>query len=93
MLIMRSILYVLFSLKVDRNGLDASKAYLQITYVEPYLENWERRRRPTHFERNHKLYRFVYATPFTKDGRAHGDLKDQYKRRTVLTTQFWYLFM
>ncbi|VDM97928.1 unnamed protein product [Thelazia callipaeda] len=74
---------------VDRNRLDPTKAYLQITYVEPYLENWERRRRPTHFERNHKLYRFVYATPFTKDGRAHGDLKDQYKRRTVLETQFW----
>ncbi|CAG9532753.1 unnamed protein product [Cercopithifilaria johnstoni] len=72
---------------VDPNRLDSTKAYLQITYVEPYLENWERRRRPTHFERNHKLYRFVYATPFTKDGRAHGDLKDQYKRRTVLATQ------
>ncbi|VDN25837.1 unnamed protein product [Gongylonema pulchrum] len=52
----------------------------------PYLENWERRRRPTHFERNHKLYRFAYATPFTKDGRAHGDLKDQYKRRTTVLT-------
>ncbi|MCP9262223.1 Dedicator of cytokinesis protein 6 [Dirofilaria immitis] len=63
---------------VDRNRLDSTKAYLQITYVEPYLENWERRRRPTHFERNHKLYRFVYATPFTKDGRAHGDLKDHF---------------
>jgi len=28
----------------------------------------------------------VYATPFTMDGRAHGELKEQYKRRTVLTT-------
>ncbi|VDN59113.1 unnamed protein product [Dracunculus medinensis] len=72
---------------VDRSRLDMTKAYLQITYVEPYLEKWERRRRSTHFERNHKLNRFVYATPFTKDGRPHGDLKDQYKRRTVLITQ------
>lgn len=29
--------------------------------------------------------RFAYATPFTRDGRAHGELKDQYKRRTILT--------
>ncbi|KAM3718831.1 Dedicator of cytokinesis protein [Dirofilaria immitis] len=78
---------------VDRNRLDSTKAYLQITYVEPYLENWERRRRPTHFERNHKLYRFVYATPFTKDGRAHGDLKDQYKKRTVLVTQYCFPYV
>ncbi|VDK84318.1 unnamed protein product, partial [Onchocerca ochengi] len=78
---------------VDRNRLDSTKAYLQITYVEPYLENWERRRRPTYFERNHKLYRFVYATPFTKDGRAHGDLKDQYKRRTVLATQYCFPYV
>ena len=28
----------------------------------------------------------MYATPFTLDGRAHGDLHEQYKRKTVLTT-------
>lgn len=28
----------------------------------------------------------MYATPFTMDGRAHGDLSEQYKRKTVLTT-------
>ena len=28
----------------------------------------------------------MYATPFTQDGRAHGDLKEQYKRKTILTT-------
>ena len=30
--------------------------------------------------------RFMYATPFTPDGRAHGELFEQYKRKTVLTT-------
>ena len=30
--------------------------------------------------------RFMYATPFTLDGRAHGELPDQYKRKTILTT-------
>ena len=28
----------------------------------------------------------MYATPFTMDGRAHGELVDQYKRKTILTT-------
>ena len=30
--------------------------------------------------------RFMYATPFTPDGRAHGELHEQYKRKTILTT-------
>jgi hypothetical protein len=30
--------------------------------------------------------RFMYATPFTLDGRAHGELVEQYKRKTILTT-------
>lgn len=28
----------------------------------------------------------MYATPFTKEGKAHGELNEQYKRKTVLTT-------
>lgn len=28
----------------------------------------------------------MYCTPFTLDGRAHGDLNEQYKRKTILTT-------
>uniref|UniRef100_A0A183FKK0 DOCKER domain-containing protein n=1 Tax=Heligmosomoides polygyrus TaxID=6339 RepID=A0A183FKK0_HELPZ len=72
---------------VVRTSLQASKAYLQITYLEPYFEKWERRRRPTYFERCHKIKRFMYATPFTRHGKAHGDLQDQYKRRTILSTQ------
>ncbi|KAE9549990.1 hypothetical protein FO519_006810, partial [Halicephalobus sp. NKZ332] len=72
---------------VDPRKLNPEKAYLQITYVEPYLETWEKRKRGTHLQCNYKLKNFVYATPFTKDGRAHGELKDQFKRRTVLTVQ------
>jgi len=30
--------------------------------------------------------RFVYETPFTLDGRAHGELNEQYKRKTIITT-------
>jgi hypothetical protein len=28
----------------------------------------------------------MFATPFTPDGRAHGELHEQYKRKTILTT-------
>ena len=32
------------------------------------------------------LERFVYETPFTLDGRAHGELDEQFKRKTIITT-------
>ena len=78
---------------VEPRKLNPEKAYLQITYVEPHLEVWERRRRGTHLQCNYKLRHFVYATPFTKDGKAHGELKDQFKRRTILTTQFSFPYL
>lgn len=28
----------------------------------------------------------MFATPFTPDGRAHGELNEQFKRKTILTT-------
>ncbi|XP_076269946.1 dedicator of cytokinesis isoform X1 [Rhynchophorus ferrugineus] len=71
---------------VDVNLLDPDKAYIQITYVEPYFEQFELRYRQTHFDRNFNIKRFVYATPFTMTGKAHGELKEQYKRKTILTT-------
>ncbi|XP_065573211.1 dedicator of cytokinesis protein 6-like isoform X2 [Artemia franciscana] len=71
---------------VETAKLDSSKAYLQITYVEPYFEIHELRHRVTVFEKNCGLKRFMYATPFTPDGRPHGELHEQYKRKTILTT-------
>ncbi|XP_026325619.1 dedicator of cytokinesis protein 7 isoform X2 [Hyposmocoma kahamanoa] len=71
---------------VDLNTLDPDKAYIQITYVEPYFEAYELRKRVTHYERNFNIKRFMYATPFTADGRAHGDIGEQCKRKTILTT-------
>ncbi|XP_049870539.1 dedicator of cytokinesis protein 7 isoform X2 [Pectinophora gossypiella] len=71
---------------VDVSTLDPDKAYIQITYVEPYFEPHELRKRVTHYERNYNIKRFMYATPFTLDGRAHGDIADQCKRKTILTT-------
>lgn len=62
------------------------QAYLQITYVEPYFDTYELKERITYFDKNYNLRTFMYCTPFTLDGRAHGDLHEQYKRKTILTT-------
>ncbi|KAK7862685.1 hypothetical protein R5R35_000927 [Gryllus longicercus] len=74
------------SKSVDPANLDPEKAYIQITYVEPFFEAYEARHRLTYFDRNFNIKRFVYATPFTPRGRAHGELHEQYKRKTILTT-------
>lgn len=71
---------------VDVSTLDSEKIYIQITFVEPYFEAFELRQRETHFERNFNINRFIFATPFTKAGKAHGELNEQYKRKTILTT-------
>ncbi|XP_061934172.1 dedicator of cytokinesis protein 7 isoform X2 [Apis cerana] len=78
---------------VDPSKLEPDKAYVQITYVEPYFEPHELRHRPTIFHRNFNIKRFVYATPFTPGGKAHGELREQCKRKTILTvaTHFPYL--
>ncbi|XP_044286438.1 dedicator of cytokinesis protein 7 isoform X1 [Varanus komodoensis] len=71
---------------VDKCKLDANKAYIQITYVEPYFDTYEMKDRITYFDKNYNLRRFMYCTPFTLDGRAHGELHEQFKRKTILTT-------
>ncbi|CAH2273031.1 Hypothetical predicted protein [Pelobates cultripes] len=71
---------------VDKTKLDPNKAYIQITYVEPFFDTYELKDRVTYFDKNYNLRTFLFCTPFTLDGRAHGDLHEQYKRKTVLTT-------
>ncbi|OXB54791.1 hypothetical protein ASZ78_008191 [Callipepla squamata] len=74
------------SAPVDKSKLDPNKAYIQITFVEPYFDEYEMKDRVTYFEKNFNLCRFMYTTPFTMDGRPRGELSEQYKRNTVLTT-------
>ncbi|XP_074525840.1 dedicator of cytokinesis protein 8 [Halichoeres trimaculatus] len=74
------------STPVNRKQLNSSKAYIQITYVEPYFDDYEMKDRLTNFEKNFNLRRFMYTTPFTKSGRPRGELNEQYKRKTILTT-------
>uniref|UniRef100_A0A8C1T9E4 Dedicator of cytokinesis 8 n=1 Tax=Cyprinus carpio TaxID=7962 RepID=A0A8C1T9E4_CYPCA len=74
------------STPVDRKKLNPNKVYIQITYVEPYFDDYEMKDRLTNFEKNFNLRRFMYTTPFTKSGRPRGELNEQYKRKTILTT-------
>uniref|UniRef100_A0A8C2KPQ7 Dedicator of cytokinesis 7 n=1 Tax=Cyprinus carpio TaxID=7962 RepID=A0A8C2KPQ7_CYPCA len=78
---------------VDKCKLDPNKAFIQITYVEPYFDTYEMKDRITYFDKNYNLRRFVYCTPFTLDGRAHGDLHEQFKRKTILTTSHAFPFI
>merc|ERR1719270_564512 len=81
------------SKQVELSKLNPDKAYIQITFAEPYFDNYELRDRVTAYERNHNICRFIYSTPFTVDGLPHGELAEQYKRKTILTTvnQFPYI--
>lgn len=43
---------------VDVNNLNPEKAFIQITYVEPYFEAYELRHRVTHFDRNYNISKY-----------------------------------
>jgi hypothetical protein len=70
-----------------REHVPAGRAFLQIVAVEPHLDADELAQRATTFERNFNLRRFYFETPFTPAGRAQGELKDQWKRKSVLTLE------
>ena len=44
---------------VEQSKLDPQKAYVQITYVEPYFDEFELRDRKTPFEQNFKLSKYL----------------------------------
>ena len=72
---------------VEVEKLNKKKAYIQITYVEPFFDPYEARKRVTSFEKNFNIKEFIFSTPYTLDGNPHGELKDQYKRKTILETE------
>ncbi|KAB7505571.1 Dedicator of cytokinesis protein 9 [Armadillidium nasatum] len=73
---------------VDADELDSRYAYIQVTHVHPYFPEEERPNRQTEFEKNHNINSFVFETPFTLEGKAHGKLEDQWKRRVLVTTAY-----
>lgn len=81
-----SVKLIMESAKVHPETLESKIGYIQITYVQPYFDDEELELRPTLFERNNNIRRFIYETPFTVSGKAHGNLTEQCKRKTILTT-------
>ncbi|XP_060602450.1 dedicator of cytokinesis protein 9-like, partial [Ruditapes philippinarum] len=79
--------------KVDPNELDNKYAYIQVTHVTPFFKEKELQRRLTDFEKNNNVYSFMYETPFTKVGKSHGEIHEQFKRRTVLLTTHSFPFV
>ncbi|KAJ3657218.1 hypothetical protein Zmor_016234 [Zophobas morio] len=73
---------------VTQSELDPKLAYIQVTHVTPYLEKTELEDRQTDFEQNHDIDTFMFETPFTKDGKARGNPEEQWKRRTILKTEY-----
>ena len=74
-------------LQVNVETLDPNFVYIQISHATPYYEEGELEHKVTDFERNNNVRRFMYETPFTKDGKAHGEIEEQWKRRTILTSE------
>ena len=77
---------IMDSVPVDISELDPKIAYIQVTHVTPYFEKHELEVRQTEFEQNHNVSCFMFETPFTKEGKARGNPEDQWKRRTILTS-------
>ncbi|XP_018332779.1 dedicator of cytokinesis protein 9 [Agrilus planipennis] len=76
------------SVPIIQNELDQKFAYIQVTHVTPYFEKAELEDRQTEFEQNHDINCFMFETPFTREGKAHGSPEVQWKRRTILLTEY-----
>lgn len=72
---------------MDLNDLDPKLAYIQVTHATPYFCKDELETRQNFFEQNHDVDTFQFETPFTKNGSARGSVEEQWKRRTILTSE------
>jgi hypothetical protein len=55
--------------------------------VEPYFTSDELATRTTYFDKMNNLTKFFFETPYTLSGKAHGEVENQYKRKTILTVE------
>uniref|UniRef100_A0A094ZLL8 Dedicator of cytokinesis protein 11 n=1 Tax=Schistosoma haematobium TaxID=6185 RepID=A0A094ZLL8_SCHHA len=86
---------------INRSILDPMKAYVQITYVEPYKEIKDSDKKPLRsYEKHHDVRQFMFEAPFLRQPglsteecllapgpKQSDDLTIQWKRRTILTTE------
>ncbi|CAG9099891.1 unnamed protein product [Plutella xylostella] len=78
-------------LPVKRDELDPKVAYIQVTYVRAATEGGGVSAGA--FESAHNVKRFVYETPFTRDGAARGPVHHQWRRLTHLTAENYFPYV
>lgn len=64
-----------------------------MTHVSPYFTEEERVNRQTEFDRNSNINTFMFETPFTQGGKAHGKLEEQWKRRVIIKTDYTFPYV
>jgi len=77
---------------VDPGSLDASYCWLQITSVDPYLEDHELAERQTQYERNYNICRFIFETPCQAVKNSDSP-RDLYLVKTILTVEKSFPYM
>lgn len=76
---------------MNREELDSKLAYIQVTWVRAAPEGVTLTGGGEGtFERAHNVKRFVFETPFTRDGAARGPVHHQRLRLTHLTGKLTY---
>ncbi|KAF1745392.1 hypothetical protein MXB_4772 [Myxobolus squamalis] len=70
--------------KVKYGELDQNKDYIQINAVKQIIKITSNQ--DSSFLSHNNIGEFVLETPFTKSGKAHGSVADQWKRITTFTT-------
>lgn len=81
-----SVRIIMDSCPVVVDELDPKMAHIQVTHCMPYFVTADDRRND--FEQNHDVDSFIYETPFTKSGGARGAVCDQWKRKTIIRSEY-----
>ncbi|XP_045515392.1 dedicator of cytokinesis protein 9 [Pieris brassicae] len=86
---------IMDSAPVNRDELDTKLAYIQVTWVRAAPEGMLACSSSAEgsFERAHNIRRFVFETPFTRDGAARGPVHHQRLRLTHLTVENWFPYV
>ncbi|XP_013133698.1 PREDICTED: dedicator of cytokinesis protein 9 [Papilio polytes] len=90
-----SVKMIMDSAPVNRDELDSKLAYIQVTWVRAAPEGRAAASASGEgaFERAHNVRRFVFETPFTRDGAPRGPVHHQRLRLTHLTAEYWFPYV
>lgn len=70
--------------KIKWKDMDQNNDYIQIFHVSPNFI--DKKSQQSQYYSHHNIGSFFSETPFTKSGKAHGSITDQWKRITVYKT-------